>query len=101
MSVNIKIDAIISFECTIKLTYKNCEVTAKRYGQILNVHVSNFSDKGYFTEKCENFIGDSEYSDLLNYLHKNVQYIEQVYQKTIADNARNDDKITDFEDYVK
>ena len=101
MGQKIKLDDIISFECVIKLNYKNCEVTAKRYGQILNVHVSNFSDKGYFTEKCENFIGDSEYSDLLNYLNNNIQYIEGVYQKTIEENTRNDDKITDFEDYIK
>jgi len=97
----IKIDDIISFEMIVKIYYRNCEVTAKRYGQILNVHVSNFSDKGYFTEKSENFIGQSEYSDLLNYLNNNIQYIEGVYQKTIEENTRNDDKITDFGEYEK
>ena len=76
-------------------------MTIKRFGQILDIHVSNFSDKGYFTEKSENFIGQSEYSDLLNYLNDNIQYIEEIYQKTIKQNARNDDKIRDFEEYEK
>jgi len=76
-------------------------VTAKRFGQILNIHVSNFSDKGYFAEKSDDFICHSEYVDLLNYLNNNIQYIEIVYKKTIEENTRNDDKITDFEDYEK
>ena len=101
MGQKIKIDDIISFEMTVRLNFKNCEVTVKRFGQILDIHVSNFSDKGYFTEKSENCIGQSEYSDLLNYLNDNIQYIEEIYQKTIKQNARNDDKITDFEDYIK
>ena len=94
-------DDIISSEMNVKLNYKNCEVTVKRFGQILNVHVSNFSDKGYFTEKSEDLICQSEYIDLLNYLNDNIQYIEGVYLKTIEENTRNDDKITDFEDYIK
>ena len=101
MGQEIKIDDIISFEMTVRLNFKNCEVTVKRFGQILDIHVSNFSDKGYFTEKSDDFICHSEYVDLLNYLHNNIQYIEGVYKKTIEENTRNDDKITDFEDYIK
>ena len=92
---------IISFEMVVKLTYKDCEVTAKRNGQFLEVQVANFSGKGYFTEKSETFICDGEYPNLLNYLNNNIHYIEEVYEKTIEANTRNDDKIRDFKEYEK
>ena len=99
MGHEIKIDDIISFECAIKLTYKNCEVTVKRYNHILDVHVANFSSKGYYAEKSKDFICTADHDDILNCLNKNIKYIEEVYKKTIEKNARNDSKITDFEEY--
>ena len=90
-------DDIISFDCTIKLTYKGCEVTAKRYGKYLEVHVCNFSNKGYYTEKVEDFIGNTQYVNLLNYLNENVNYIEGVYQKTVKENTRKNHDIKDLD----
>ena len=92
-------DNIISFECVAKLSYKECEVTAKRDGQFLNVHVANFSKKGFFTEKSETFICDEEYPNLLNFLNNNIGYIDKVYGKTIEANTRNDNNVLDFGDY--
>ena len=94
-------DDIISFECVIKLTYKNCEVAVKRYGQYLEVNVSNFSNKGYFTEKADNFIDNTHYKYLLGYLNQNINYIEGVYQKTIVENTRKDYDIKDLDYFEK
>ena len=90
-------DDIISFECTVKLTYKGCEVTAKRYGKYLELHVCNFSQKGYYTEKADNFIDETHYKHLLGYLNENVNYVEEVYQKTIAENTRKNHDIKDLD----
>ena len=101
MRHEIKRDDIISFNCTTKLIYKNCEVTAKRYGKHLEIHVSNFSGRGYYAEKADNFITDTIFDDLLDHLNNIKPYIEEIYQKTIEENARNDDNIMDFEEYEK
>jgi len=92
-------DDIISFECITKLTYKNCEVTLKRYGKFLEIHVANFSGKGYYTEKAENFIIATIFNDILDHVNNLKPHIEKVYQKTIIDNARKNGKITDIGDY--
>ena len=98
MGQDIVRDDIISFDCTTKLTYKGCEVTARRFGKNLQIQVCNFSGKGYFSEKTDNFIMEI-FDNLMDHINKIKPYIEKVYQKTIADNARNNGKIMDIRDY--
>ena len=94
-------DDIISFEMVVKFTYKNCEVTVKRYGKILDLTIVNISDKGYIIEKNITFIKKSKYTDLLSCINKNISYIEEIYNNLIIEDARNDSKIRDFEEYEK
>ena len=97
----IKIDDIISFEMTIRLNYKNCEVTVKRFGKILDLTIVNISNKGYFIKRNKTFICDSTVKDLLHYLNGSLHYIDDIYDNLIEEDARNDDKIRDFEEYEK
>ena len=90
---------IISFEMTCKFNYKNCEVTVKRFGKILDLTIVNISNKGYFIKINKTFICDSEMSNLLNYLNDSLHYIDDIYDNLIIEDARNDDNITDFEEY--
>ena len=101
MGHEIKIDDIISFEMTARLNYKNCEVTLKKFGKILDLTIVNISNKGYFIKRNKNFICDSSVNDLLNYLNDNIHYIDDIYDNLIEEDARNDDKIKDFEEYEK
>ena len=98
MGQDIVRDDIISFDCTTKLTYKGCEVTARRFGKNLQIQVCNFSNKGYFTEKTENYVIEI-YNDLVDHVNKIKPHIEEVYQQTIETNSRNDSKIMEFKDY--
>ena len=92
---------IISFEMTVKLNYKNCEVTVKRFGKILDLTIVNISNKGYFIKINKTFICDSKVNDLLNYLNGSLHYIDDIYDNLIEEDARNDSKISDFEEYEK
>ena len=94
-------DDIISFEMTVKLNYKNCEVTVKRFGKILDLTIVNISNKGYFINRNKTFICDSSVNDLLNYLNDNIHYIDDIYDNLIIEDARNDSKIRDFKEYEK
>ena len=87
---------IISFNMTCKLTYKNCEVTVKRFGKVLDLTILNISNKGYIIEKNSTFICELGYNHLLNYLNENVGYIVEIYEKLIKKGIRNDSKIRDF-----
>ena len=92
---------IISFEMTIRLNYKNCEVTVKRFGKIFDLTIVNISNKGYFIKRNKTFICGSRVNYLLNYLNDSRHYIDDIYDKLIEEDARNDSKITDFEKYEK
>ena len=94
-------DDIISFEMTVKLNYKNCEVTVKRHGKILDLTIVNISNKGYFIKRNKTFIHETKYSNLLTAINGNIGYIEELYDNLIEEDARNDDKIRDFEEYEK
>lgn len=84
---------------TARINYKNCEVTVKRFGKILDLTIVNISDKGYFIKRNKTFICDSKYYNLLNYLNGSLHYIEEIHSNLIIEDARNDNKIMDFEDY--
>ena len=92
---------IISFEMTCKFNYKNCDVTVKRHGKILNLTTISISGKGYIIEKNFDFIVDSNYYNVLNYLNENIAYIEGIYQSAIKKGVANNSKIRDFEEYEK
>jgi len=93
----IKIDDIISFNCTIKLSYKNCDVTVKRYGNIADLTIAVISGKGYIVERNNTFICSPGYNHLLNYLNENIGHIENIYNEVMEKSVRNDDIIRDFE----
>ena len=90
-------DNIISFCCTIKLDYKNCDVTLKRYGHIVDLSITHITDRGYIVEKNNTFVSSPEYRHLLNYLNENIGHIEEIYNEVIEKSTRNDSKIRDFE----
>ena len=98
MGQEIKIDDIISFEMNVKLNYKNCEVTVKRHGKILDLTIVNISNKGYIIEKNKTFICEARVNDLLNYLNDSLHYIDDIYDNLIEKDVRSDSKIRDFED---
>ena len=99
--MGVKKDDIISFEMVVKLTYKNCEVTVKRYGKILDLTIVNISDKGYIIEKNKTFINKSKYTEILICINKNISYIKEIYNELIEEGTRNDSNIRDFEEYEK
>ena len=92
---------IISFEMTARLNYKNCEVTLKKFGKILDLTIVNISNKGYFIKINKTFINKSEYTEILSFINKNIIYIDEIYNNLIIEDARSDSKITDFEKYEK
>ena len=101
MGVKINVDDIISFEMTARLNYKNCEVTLKKFGKILDLTIVNISNKGYFIKINKTFINKSEYTEILSFINKNIIYIDEIYNNLIIEDARSDSKITDFEKYEK
>jgi len=95
--VGVLVDDIISFEMTCKFSYKNCEVTVKRYGKVLDLTILNISSKGYIIEKNSTFICEPPgYEHLINYLNENISYVEEIYSEVIKKGVANDSKIRDF-----
>ena len=74
---------IISFEMTVKLQYKNCEMTLKKTDQVCKIDVIDVTEKGYIVEFSKTFLANKKaYPNLLNYLNTVVdQDLNIVYQK--------------------
>jgi len=94
--VGVDEDDIISFKMTCKFSYKNCEVTVKRFGKILDLTILNISNKGYIIEKNSTFICELGYNHLINYLNENIGYIEEIHSEIMKKGFLNDNKIMDF-----
>lgn len=97
--MGVKVEDIISFEYIVKLSYKNCEVTIKRFGKVVDLTIVNISGKGYIIEKNKTFIIGQSYNHLLKDINENIHYIEIIYTDLIEKGIRNNSKITDFEEY--
>ena len=79
----IKTNNIISFEMTVKLQYKNCEITFKKTNQVYTILAIDITEKGYIVEFSETFLANKElYSLLLDYLNHIVdQDLDTVHKK--------------------
>ena len=82
----IKINDIISFDMTIKLQYKNCEMTFKKTDQVNKIDAVDITEKGYIVEFSETFLAKKKTCpNLLNFLNNVIdQDLNIVYQKLIA-----------------
>ncbi len=83
---------IISFEMSVKLYYKDCEMTFKKTDQIYKIDAIDISKRGYIVEFSETFLAKKKvYPNLLNFLNQMVyQDLNIVYQK-----LKNKKKFTD------
>ena len=74
---------IISIEMTVKLQYKDCEMTFKKTDQVHKIDVVAITKKGYIVEFSETFLAKKKaYPNLLNFLNNVVdQDLDIVYQK--------------------
>ena len=93
----IRNDDIISYNCTIKLNYKNCDVVLKRFVNDADMTITIISGKGYIIGKNKTFICKPGYNHILNYLNENINYIDDIYNDIIKKGVQNDNKIMDFE----
>ena len=76
---------IISFEMTVKLQYKNCEMTLKKTDQVYIINAVDITEKGYIVEFSETFLEKKKaYPNLLNLLNNLDQDLNIVYQKLIT-----------------
>ena len=84
---------IISLECTIKLQYKNCEMTLKKTNRVYIIAAIDITGKGYIVEYSETFLSKKElYPNLLNFLNNVVDRdLDIVYQK-----LKSKKKFTDY-----
>jgi len=74
---------IISIEMSVKLQYKDCEMTFKKTDQVHKVDVIDITKNGYIVEFSETFLAKKKaYPNLLNFLNNVVdQDLDIVYQK--------------------
>ena len=74
---------IIAFEMTVKIQYKDCEMTFKKTDQVHKIDVIDITKKGYIIEFSETFLAKKKvYPNLLNFLNNVVdQELNIVYQK--------------------
>jgi len=74
---------IIAFEMTVKLQYKNCEMTLKKTDQVYIIDVVDITKNGYIVEFSETFLAKKKaYPNLLNFLNNVVdQDLDIVYKK--------------------
>ena len=74
---------IISFEMSVKLRYKDCEMTFKKTDQVYKIDAIDITKKGYIVEFSETFLAKKKvYPNLLNFLNNVVdQDLDIVYQK--------------------
>ena len=74
---------IIAFEMTVKIQYKDCEMTFKKTDQVHTIDVVDITKKGYIVEFSETFLAKKKiYPNLFNFLNNVVdQELNIVYQK--------------------
>jgi len=74
---------IIAFEMTVKLRYKDCEMTFKKTDQVYKIDAIDISEKGYIVEFSETFLATKKvYPNLLNFLNNVVDLdFDIVYKK--------------------
>ena len=74
---------IISFEMTVKLQYKDCEMTFKKTDQVHTIDTVDITKKGYIIEFSETFLAKKKvYPNLLNFLNNVVDKdLGTVYKK--------------------
>jgi len=79
----IKTNNIISFEMTVKLQYKNCEMTLKRSDQVYIIAAVDITEKGYIVEFSETFLASEKLCPNLVNLLNNVmdQDLDTVHKK--------------------
>ena len=77
---------IISFEMSVRLQYKDCEMTLKRADQVYIIDGVTITEKGYIVEFSETFISNKKLCPNLVNLLNNVMNkdLDVVYQKLIA-----------------
>jgi len=77
---------IISFDMSVKLTYKDCEINFKKADQVHIIAAIDITEKGYIVEFSETFLAEKNiYPNLLNFLNNVVNKdIDMVYQKLIT-----------------
>jgi len=74
---------IVSFEMSVKLNYKDCEITLKKADQVYIISAVDITEKGYIVEFSETFLAKKNiYPNLLNFLNNVVgQDLDMIYQK--------------------
>jgi len=74
---------IISFEMSVKLQYKDCEMTFKRIDQVCKIDAVAIAEKGYIVEFSETFLAKKKvYPNLLNFLNNVVDLdLDIIYKK--------------------
>jgi len=74
---------IIAFEMTVKLQYKDCEMTFKKTDRVYTIDVVDITKNGYIVEFSETFLAKKKaYPNLLNFLNNVVdQDLDIVYKK--------------------
>ena len=91
----IKTNNIISFEMTVKLQYKNCEMTLKKTDQVYIINAVDITERGYIVEFSETFLEKKKtYPNLLNFLNNldqdlNIVYRKLINKKKFVDKVRN------------
>ena len=68
---------------SVKLRYKDCEMTFKKTDQVYKIDAIDITKKGYIVEFSETFLAKKKvYPNLLNFLNNVVdQDLDIVYQK--------------------
>jgi len=91
-------DDIINFEMTCKFSYKDCEVTVRKFNNIVDVGIVAISEKGYIIEKHKTVVIDQGKfnQEMIKYIERKADYIEEIYNSVIKKCVANDSKIRDF-----
>lgn len=97
--MGVNADDIISFEMTCKFDYKNCEVTVRKFNNIVDVGIVSISEKGYIIEKHKTVIIDpGKFNrELAIMVEHKLGFVERIYQSVTKKGIANDSKIRDFE----
>ena len=81
--MGVNVSDIIAFEMTVKLQYKDCEMTLKKTDQVYIIDAVDISEKGYIVEYSETFLAKEKISlNLLNFLNNVINLdLNMVHQK--------------------